>query len=70
MIINANTCVATHAHTTNNLSNRSIYGPAYISTNDTKYNLNNRLDTIEKILKDIMRNYPELIIKYPEIFKD
>ena len=32
--------------------------------------LNNRLDTIEKILKDIMQNYPELIIKYPEIFKD
>ncbi len=32
--------------------------------------LNNRLDTIEKILKDIMQNYPELIIKYPEIFKE
>ena len=32
--------------------------------------LNNRLDTIEKILKAIMQNYPELIIKYPEIFKE
>ena len=69
-MINANTCVATHTSTTNNLSNRSIYDDAYISTNDNKYNLNNRLDTIEKILNDIMQNYPELIIKYPEIFKD
>ena len=51
-MINANTCVTTHTSTTNNLSNRSIYGDAYISTNDNKYNLNNRLDTIEKILKE------------------
>lgn len=63
-------CDNTYTYTTNNLSNRSIYGDAYISTNDNKYNLNNRLDTIEKILKDIMQNYPELIIKYPEIFKE
>lgn len=53
--------------------NSSSYGnvtSTSISSNTNSYSLlENRIHTLEKILVDILKDYPELILKYPDLVK-
>ncbi len=56
-IANANNRTYTHGAVTDAISRRDD-------------NVTDRLNRLEKVLVDVLKNHPDLILKYPDLIKD